>query len=88
MFMNTDMPKIDLVILDVESLERARIGRLLTLGDLKQRAGICDQTLQKARHGRAVGLHTAKRIAKALRAPVRSLIAESPAENVRKAACA
>ncbi|UCG88209.1 MAG: helix-turn-helix transcriptional regulator [Gemmatimonadota bacterium] len=82
------MPKADLYILDTETLEAARRARLLTLSELQKRAGIGVKTLWMARTGRAVGLGTAKAIARALRVPARSLVREPVESRTRSSACA
>lgn len=73
------MPKVDMYKLDPDALDRARRARLLTIGELEQAARCGNKSLWRARRGEAIGLPLAKRVAKALRAPLRDLLAGEPA---------
>jgi transcriptional regulator with XRE-family HTH domain len=73
------MPQIDTVRLEAGGVEAARRARLLTIGELAERASCSVRTLRSARTGRPIGLPTAKRIARALGVGIRSLLAETTA---------
>jgi hypothetical protein len=69
------MPRVVTVILACTSVESRRLTLLWTPADLAQRAKLSRQTTWCARTGRAIGVHAARRIARALGVSLRSLLA-------------
>lgn len=58
--------------------EAARRQQLLTVSELQWRARVSHKTLWLARTGQPIGLVSAKKVARALRVPLRTLIASEP----------
>lgn len=84
------MPRIDMVILNLDAFERARLAKFYSLPELSNKARLSDQTIRHARAGRAIGLASAKKIAKALGLELSALSANvNPSDRPEAAtACA
>ncbi len=65
------------VSLDRGAVEQARRQALLTVGGLQVRTRLSQKTVWLARTGKPVGLAAAKKLAKALRVPLRRLLLAS-----------
>jgi transcriptional regulator with XRE-family HTH domain len=71
------MPKSTLVIVKSAAMRRARIVKGLSQRELAQRAGCLPALVSLAEVGRPIGIERARRIARALRVPLREVLAES-----------
>ncbi len=81
------MRRRDMVIFDSEAPAAARVTRAMTRAELQTLAGLSKRTVWKAHNGRPISLHAAKAIAKAVRRPLRKLLADSEgADGQRRAA--